>query len=302
MTTTVADSVQTAVACPACDRTAPTRKLFQKSGIWIEECAACQHRFAQPSDALQHVAEVYGDDYFHGGGAGYSNYLSESRLLEAHGRRYGKLLKRFSSPGRLLDVGAAAGFILKGLRAEGWDGVGVEPNAAMARHAREQLGIKVTAAPFEQFESAEPFDVISVIQVMAHFIEPRVAVEHLFDLLKPGGIVVVETWNVRSWSARMFGAGWHEYSPPSVLQWWSPQTLGELFSKCGFAEVATGRPQKWIEMGHAKSLIRHKAAEGSWVAKMISAGLAIVPDRLQVPYPSEDLFWAVYRKTSSGGR
>lgn len=293
MTTT---AFETAVTCPACEIAQPSRKLFQKSGIWIEECAGCGHRFAQAPDAALHVAAVYGDDYFNGGGAGYSNYISESRLLEAHGRRYGKLLKKFAAPGRLLDVGAAAGFILKGLRAEGWEGVGVEPNASMARHAREQLGINVVAAPFEDFAADEPFDAITVIQVMAHFVEPRVAVEHLFDLLKPGGIVIVETWNVRSWSARIFGSGWHEYSPPSVLQWWSPQTLGALFSKCGFEPVATGRPQKWIEIGHAKSLIRHKADEGSLAAKLIGTGLAVVPDRMQVPYPSEDLFWAVYRK------
>jgi len=289
-------AIETAVACPACENALPSRRLFQKSGSWIEECTGCGHRFALAPDASLHIAAVYGDDYFNGGGAGYSNYLSESRLLEAHGRRYGKLLKRFAPAGRLLDVGAAAGFILKGLRAEGWDGVGVEPNTSMARHAREQLGMHVTASSFEDFEVAEPFDAITVIQVMAHFIEPRVAVDHLFELLKPGGIVVVETWNVRSWSARLFGAGWHEYSPPSVLQWWSPQTLGTLFERCGFESIATGRPQKWIEVGHAKSLMRHKAQEGSLLAKLIGAGMSVVPDRLRVPYPSEDLFWAVYRK------
>lgn len=293
MTTT---AFEIGIACPACEVAQPSRKLFQKSGIWIEECPRCGHRFAQAPDSALHVAAVYGDDYFHGGGAGYSNYLSESRLLEAHGRRYGKLLKRFAQPGRLLDVGAAAGFILQGLREEGWDGVGVEPNAAMARHAREQLGIEVSATPFEEFQPDEPFDAITVIQVMAHFVAPRLAVERVFDLLKPGGIVVVETWNVRSWSARLFGTGWHEYSPPSVLQWWSPQTLGTLFERCGFQVVATGRPQKWIELGHAKSLIRHKAREGSVVAKVMSTGLAVVPDRLRVPYPSEDLFWTVFRK------
>lgn len=286
----------TAVACPACEVVEPTRQLFQKSGLWIEECKRCGHRFAQAPDAALHVSMVYDDDYFQGGGAGYSNYLSEAKLLTAHGRRYGKLMKRFALPGRLLDVGAAAGFILQGLRTEGWDGVGVEPNAAMARHAREQLGLNVVASAFESFEPNEAFDAISVIQVMAHFIEPRAAIEHLHRLLKPNGLVVVETWNVRSWSARLFGAGWHEYSPPSVLQWWSPETLGRLFDRCGFKSIASGRPQKWIELGHAKSLIRHKANEGSLVAKTMAGALSLVPDSWQVPYPSEDLFWAVYQR------
>ena len=297
MTTALADRIQTGTTCPVCAHVEQARPLFQKSGIWIEECLHCRHRFAQASDLAQHVDAVYGDDYFNGGGAGYSNYLSESRLLRAHGRRYGKLLKKYAQPGRLLDVGAAAGFVLQGLNDEGWSGVGVEPNAAMARHAREQLGVDVTASPFEEFANTEPFDVVSIIQVMAHFVEPRVAVEHLASLVKPGGLCVVETWNVGSWSARLFGASWHEYSPPSVLHWWSPTTLSRLFGDFGFERVATGRPQKWIEVGHAKSLLGHKAsAETSLIARMVGGVLRFVPDKWQLPYPSEDLFWAVFRK------
>ena len=281
------------IACAICG--GPSQPRFQKNGVWIRDCDRCGHRFARPPEEFGHVAATYSDEYFFGGGAGYSNYLSEGRLLRAHGRRYGRLLKRFAQPGRLLDVGAAAGFILQGLNDERWIGSGVEPNAAMARHAREQLQVDVTANAFEDFSTDEPFDAISIIQVMAHFVDPREAVSNIDRLLKPGGVCVVETWNVQSWSARLFGQSWHEYSPPSVLQWFAPATLRRLFEPFGFDEVAVGRPQKWIEVGHAKSLLKHKSKE-SFVAKTLSLAASVIPDRLQLPYPSEDLFWSIYRK------
>ena len=288
-------STQLALGCPLCDAE-PTR-LFEKDGIPIWECSGCTHRFARPPEPETHVAEVYGDDYFHGGGAGYSDYLSEATLLREHGRRYARILSRHVAAGTLLDVGAAAGFLLQGFGDLGWDGEGVEPNAAMARHVREQLGLQVTASSFEEFSSAtrNAFDVVSLIQVMAHFVDPHAALRRVAELVRPGGFCLVETWNVRSWTARLFGRQWHEYSPPSVLHWYAPETLRRLFKTAGFQPVDQGRPGKWLNIGHAKSLLRHKLPNAACRAGL-DLTLGLLPDRWHLPYPSEDLFWALFQR------
>ena len=124
------DATTPASACPLCGDV--SARLFEKYGHGIARCHDCGHRFAQITVSEAHIDSVYGDDYFQGGGAGYRDYLSESRLLRAHGRRYGRLLKRFAPAGEVLDVGAAAGFLLQGLLDEGWQGEGLEPNDRMA--------------------------------------------------------------------------------------------------------------------------------------------------------------------------
>src|ERR1041385_7100550 len=101
------------MVCPICD--ASPHRVFQKHGYWILECPNCHHRFCEIQASEAHAKTVYDDGYFTEGGAGYSDYLAESRLLTEHGEWYGKLLQKYTTPGRLLDVGAAAGFILKGL-------------------------------------------------------------------------------------------------------------------------------------------------------------------------------------------
>ena len=284
------------VACPLCG--GDSRPRFVKDGYVVCDCRVCAHRFAEIEPDPTHVDLHYGDDYFHGGGAGYADYLSEERLLRAHGRRYGKLLSRFASPGRLLDVGAAAGFILQGYADAGWRGDGLEPNARLAAHGRDRLGFNMHVGSLEAFRSDCLYDAVSMIQVVAHFVDPLSAFRSAVRLTKPGGLWLIETWNRASFTARFFGSNWHEYSPPTVLHWFTPRQLKATLERLGMRQIARGRPAKWLDGQHAKSLLQHKLGT-SMLGRAANACLKIVPNALPIPYPSEDLFWAVFRREST---
>ena len=255
----------------------------------MRDCVRCAHRFAGIAADEDHVSEIYDDSYFSGGGAGYSDYLADAEMLKRRGQMYAKKLEKFSATkGKMLDVGAAAGFILQGFIESGWQGTGLEPNAEIAKTGREKFELDIRQGSLESFETDEKFDLISMIQVVAHFYAPREAFQKAFDLLDDNGFLLIETWNRESISARVFGKNWHEYSPPSVLQWFSAQSLTETLRGMGFEKIAGGRPSKNISGAHAKSLLKYRLGN-NFLLKMI-------PDKLQFPYPSEDLFWAVYRK------
>ncbi len=278
--------------CPLCG--SDSKVVFEAKGFSVLDCLACGHRFAEVAAGEQHVAEVYGDEYFSGGGAGYSDYLAEGEMLNLRGRMYAeKLAKILPDKGRLLDVGAAAGFILRGFVDSGWQGTGLEPNAEMAKFGAKALGLHIRRGSLETFETKDKFDVVSMIQVAAHFYDPRAAFERARDLLSDGGILLIETWNRDSVSARVFGKNWHEYSPPSVLQFFSEKGLTAFLQGIGFEKVAGGRPSKKISGAHARSLLKYRIGD-SFLLKMI-------PEKINFPYPSEDLFWAAYRR-SPGGR
>ena len=98
-------------------------------------------------------------------------------------------------------------------------GVGLEPNGAMTDFGREDLGLDMRQGTLESFDSSEKFDLVSMIQVVAHFYDPRAAFEKAAGLLDENGCLLIETWDRESVSARVFGKNWHEYSPPSVLHW-----------------------------------------------------------------------------------
>lgn len=283
----------TNVACPICQGDSPP--IFQKYGYWIRACRACGHQFTKVSPTVAHTQKVYGDNYFQGGGAGYPNYLAESKLLRNHGMRYGKIMQRYCQPGQVLDVGSAAGFILQGLMACGWQGEGIEPNETMATYARQQLGLNVKTGTLEQVSFEHNYDLITFVQVLPHFFDLRRALKVAASLTSSNGYWLIETWNRRSLTARISAQNWHEYSPPSVLHWFSLADISTLGRELGFQTVAQGRPQKWINAAHAKSLLRYKLQElpgGRWLTPFLN----LVPNGLNIPYPAEDLFWILLKK------
>lgn len=279
--------------CPIC--AAPTRRLFMVEGYWVCGCVRCGHRLAEIVAVPDHVARVYDDAYFFGGGAGYRDYLSEERLLRAHGRRYAQLLRRFMPPGRVLDVGAAAGFVLEGLLEAGWQGAAIEPNPHMAERIRQRLGIPVYSEPLDAFAGGEPFDLVMMIQVIGHFVDVRRSLEAATRQTRSGGYWLIESWNRESRIARLLGRRWHEYSPPTVLHWFSPAGLEHLAAQFGLSGVAGGRPIKRLNAAHAKSLLAHKLRD-SRARRLIATALRLVPDDLELRYPNEDLFWRLFRK------
>lgn len=218
----------------------------------------------------------------------------EETMLRKKGIDYSEKIAPFTGPpGRILDIGAAAGCILKGFEDAGWQGIGLEPNESMARAGRNRFVLDVRNGTLEEFESEEMFDLISVIQVAAHFVDPRKAFENVYSLLKPGGHLLVETWNRDSKTARFLGKKWHKYSPPSVVHWWSRDALTNFLKGLGFESVAGGRPTKEISGEHARSLLEYKLGK--------TFLLKLIPKRLNFPYPSEDLFWTLFKRGKNSG-
>jgi 2-polyprenyl-3-methyl-5-hydroxy-6-metoxy-1,4-benzoquinol methylase len=280
--------------CEICS--ALTQPLFQAHGYWIRGCARCGHRTTQITVAPDHIEKVYADDYFLGGEAGYSDYFAEREILRSRGRWYGSLLQKFVEPGTVLDVGTAAGFILEGFQDRGWNGWGIEPNANLAEFAANKLGLRVQATSLESFRPAHKYDLVSMIQVVAHFVDVREALRVTTEVTRTGALLLIETWNWRSWTARFFGKSWHEYSPPSVLRWFAPVELESLAGQFGFKKIGQGRPAKSIGGSHAKSLLAYKVK--SWpLGSTLSALTRLIPDRLEIPYPADDLFWMVFQKS-----
>jgi ubiquinone/menaquinone biosynthesis C-methylase UbiE len=286
----------TNLACPICN--AGGACAFEKFGHPICDCAACGHRYAalnaQPEG---HVSTVYSNEYFNGGGAGYSDYLAEERLLRDRGKWYAKILAKHSKPGSILDVGAAAGFVLQGFIDSGWTGNGIEPNDTMASVARSRLGLEVWTGMMENLAGDLQFDAVSMIQVLPHFVDPKHAMSVVARILKPGGLLLVETWNRQSLTARLMGQNWHEYSPPSVLHWFDPDGVNRLANSFGLTEISRGRPAKKILTSHAKSLLKHTMCSSA-VGRIGLPLLSLIPDGWALPYPAEDLFYMVLRKNA----
>jgi 2-polyprenyl-3-methyl-5-hydroxy-6-metoxy-1,4-benzoquinol methylase len=218
----------------------------------ILQCASCKAVFLSPEAQETGAESLYSQDYFteregyffHDGvvdGSGEeSPHVADFRaglaLIGTHGLRAGSLL----------DVGCATGSFLSVAKAAGWDCRGVEVSAFAAAQARERTGCEVFSGRLEDapFGSAA-FDVITMWDLLEHLPDPLSGLKTARRLLKPSGLLLVNTPNENSLLrlvARFLhrGSGGRITAPLNRLYhryhiyYFAAETLSVLFRRAGF--------------------------------------------------------------------
>jgi len=162
--------------------------------------------------------------------SGFEQQLKETDKF----RRFaGRILSRaasYISPkiGTLLDVGCGAGSLLLEARDAGWTCMGLELNALAGEHARS-LGLSVlTGSLEERAADLETFDVITLSQVLEHLDSPTHAIASLTKLLKPGGVLIIESPNLFGLYPRILGARWYGFAFDQHLWHFTPPAMSML--------------------------------------------------------------------------
>lgn len=136
--------------------------------------------------------------------------------------------------GKLLDVGCGSGRFLKQMERYGWSGRGVEFDEGGVKAARN-IGLEVFHGKVEHAGLPQgSFQAISMVHVIEHLIDPAATLKTLFDLLAPGGRLLIVTPNVASLGHAIFGESWRELDPPRHLYLFSPKSLIKTVETAGF--------------------------------------------------------------------
>jgi len=275
-------------ACPLCGEGACSPALVT-DGVAILECQRCGLAFRpdRPDDAT--IKTLYGPEYFVGGSGQYLDYLADEWIHRRQARYYLRQLARFRwTSGTLLDVGCAAGFLLDEARQAGWRVEGCDVSAYMARHAHEVLGLPVREGEFlAQDYAAGSVDVVTLLSVLGHLPDPRGVERRLHELVRPGGLALVEAWDRGSLFARMCGRRWHEWNPRYVLYYFTRRALRRLFDGSRWRLVSCRASVKWISVRRGL----HVLGPTDRTARA-SGPLA----NLAVPYMAGDLVLAAFER------
>ncbi len=108
----------------------------------------------------------------------------------------------------------------------------MEVSPAVADRARAK-GFRVESTMEALADLAGTVDAVCFFQVLEHLPEPDAALAAAARLLRPGGVVLCETWDGASRIARLFGARWQQLSPPSVLWVFDRGSATALFGRAG---------------------------------------------------------------------
>jgi 2-polyprenyl-3-methyl-5-hydroxy-6-metoxy-1,4-benzoquinol methylase len=252
--------------CPLCE--SADRKLvrIEPEGELVR-CRECKLLYVYPRPSSNELKAIYDDEYFSNGDLASCLSFRTPVFRECLSH-----LKHLSvRSGRLLDVGCGTGeFVVEAL-SQGWQAVGIESSKMAANFAREYHQVPVfnsvlETAPF----SPASFDVVTMLDVLEHLLEPRKELQRVYNLLQPRGIVVVRVPNTvfhlpKARACALLGVSQSSLEMRYHLNHFTPQTLSELLHRVGFEVLS-------VEVGASET--KAHATWASPTAKRMYVGAA----------------------------
>ena len=141
----------------------------------------------------------YGMDYWFGhqtAELGCPDIVARMRsdLAERCVHWLGSLLQFKLPPAKILEIGCAHGGFVAMLRQAGFDATGLELSPSIVRLAAETFQVPILTGPIEdQSIAPHSLDAIVMMDVLEHLPDPLGTLGRCFELLKPDGILLVQT-------------------------------------------------------------------------------------------------------------
>jgi SAM-dependent methyltransferase len=164
----------------------------------------------------------------------------ESRQVRDYRDTRKLLAENFPARGTLVEIGSGLGCLLNFFREDGWQTVGIEPNAGLCLFAQRQLHLAVLQGTlFDANLESASVDVVTMIHVIEHVPDPKSIFHEVYRVLKPGGWFVVETPRYDTLMFRALGRRERSLSCDGHIYFFTTRTLAKMATCNGFRIVRT---------------------------------------------------------------
>ena len=157
---------------------------------------------------------------------------------------YERVVRRLAAPGaEALDYGCGSGFFVRRLRrhfkASGFD-VSSEARRLTLEHAGD---VRVYGA----VEDVPPtsFDLVTALHVLEHIPDPSVALDGIYQWLRPGGALFVVVPDPDGWGHRLKKSDWFAYRDPTHCSLLPAGDWLSRIEKSGFEILKVGTDGLW---------------------------------------------------------
>ncbi len=262
--------------CPNC-RSGLVRPVFTlAAGDRVVACRECRLQFAEryPDDA-EADSDIYSHAYF---SPAIANTAHRERIFVALLEQVESVLKR---RGRLLDVGAGEGTLLRVAAARGWDVEGTEISSAMVRHVRDGSNLTIHHGAIEGIAlSSQSFDAVILNHVLEHVRNPRTTLATIGHLLRPDGVVRIEVPNLASLSSRLKTVQsrlglkrnpWKHYATGHHFWFFTPATLSRTIEGAGLSLVSVHAPAtQWSKANVLRKAMNRVYTKTAWGSHIVA--------------------------------
>jgi SAM-dependent methyltransferase len=197
----------------------------------FQQCTACGLVFMDPMPTRAELPTLYPSKYQNFDAL--RNVVARA-LLDRYYARQAALCDRFlPEDGAFLEIGCATGELLERVqRTRNHKVRGIE----LSRDACEQAwarGLDVFHGTVDEFDTGERFDMVFMSHVIEHVLDPVATMHRVAALLRPGGVLYLETPNVGALDARIWGSRWGLIHYPRHLYLFDRSTIRALVEGAG---------------------------------------------------------------------
>jgi SAM-dependent methyltransferase len=218
---------------------APTRDLtfFPIVHPFVHRrCGDCGLVWVSPRLRQDVLRELYETDYVEMDVLTEPQVEKKGRNAEAWTRHVRSEAPPSTHP-RLLDVGCGHGHSVIASRHEGYDAVGQEfADLSPIWRQVDGLSALIRTAPLEDaavFGDASA-DIVTLWEVAEHLQDPRETFESIARILRPGGLLALESPRADCVSLAYLGPRWSQIIPEQHLYLWTRDSLTRMLDACGF--------------------------------------------------------------------
>jgi SAM-dependent methyltransferase len=191
-------------------------------------------------------------------------------------RRLAALRRHLTAKARILEIGVRDGSFGAAAARE-FEYVGIDRAAAAARAARAR-GLDVYCSTVPNFVNTGPaFDAIVLFHVFENMVDPHDALARMKDLLKPGGVLLLSTFDTEGLVYLITERRWMTQNFRTHLILYSRSALIELLEHSGFEIVSIGAELAYRD----HRFLRHSVGT-RWpaLAPLVRFLLKLLPDPL----------------------
>ena len=206
----------------------------------VAKCQTCDVGFVLPLPTPAELDSLYNSLQYHDEDRSTSNYFEASQqevdsVINKEALIIQKYVPFVPDSGRVLDIGAGWGTLLKYLSNQGYQTVGLEMSTATAKFATENLGLEIHNLPVEKIEEipGDPFDLVIMKHTLEHFYRPDLVLKSVNKKLVDGGKLIIEVPNYGSYDRKKFGTAWPGFGPYH-LWYFSKPSLQRFLQSNGF--------------------------------------------------------------------
>lgn len=236
------------VPCIICNGNDYT-ELFVKYTMRVVKCNKCGHIYVNPQLTEEAVKKLYDMSYWELLQPAMGNVKLSERVEFDYQNALAKLIRDilpFKKSGKFLDVGCSNGALVKRAKELGFYSIGVEVSEDVVRFAKKcfpDIEVRSGLLTEQDFKDSE-FDIITLYDVLEHLFNPRIELNEIYRILKPGGLFFIETLTTDSIFFIEDPYNWDYMNPIEHVQFFNEENLINLLKEVGFTIIESKCPHE----------------------------------------------------------